>query len=87
MSDRVWEYQQKLAGLRRTPLGRLFLDCIQKRSFADHLGNQENGSMRRWRAAEEASSLAHARMVEAIERATCAEEVAAFSPLFPSMTR
>jgi DNA-binding Xre family transcriptional regulator len=65
-------------------MGRLFLDFSRLHANACVMGEQENVSMKRYRAAEEASSRAHDRVCRAIEGTP--EDVIAFVPDFPSMT-
>ena len=84
MRDTGWTIQRRMQRLRQIPMGRLFLDFARLHANACMMGEQENVSMKRYRAADEASSRAYDRMCRAIEGA--AEDVIAFVPDFPSMT-
>lgn len=84
MYDTVWTAQHRMARLRLAPMGRLFLDFARLHARACILGENENTSMKRYRAADDVSRLAHDRICRAIEDAP--EDVIAFIPDFPSMT-
>ena len=76
--------QRRFARLRQIPMGRLFLDFARLHANACMMGESENVSMKRYRAADDASRRAHDRICRAIEGT--AEDVIAFVPDFPSMT-
>jgi DNA-binding Xre family transcriptional regulator len=76
---------RRMTRLRQIPMGRMFLDFARLHANACMMGENVNVSFRRYRAADEVANRAHDRICRAIESSP--EDVIAFLPDFPSMTR